>query len=115
MSFGERLRRARKAKRLTQKELAAKINAAHNSISNWENNQNMPDPDTIQNLCWVLGVQPNYFFEIDQPDISRNQSEKNTIRIAGRNGEFHERHLSDQQLTALLAILDQMPDASDDL
>ena len=38
------------------------INAAHNSISNWENDQNKPDPDTIQNLCWALDVQPNYFF-----------------------------------------------------
>lgn len=62
MTFGSRLRTARKAKQLTQKELAAKINAAHNSISNWENNQNMPDPDTIQNLCWALDVEPNYFF-----------------------------------------------------
>lgn len=65
MTFGERLRCARKEKRLTQKELAAKINAKHNSISNWENNQNMPDPETIQNLCWALDVQPNYFFSVD--------------------------------------------------
>lgn len=65
MTFGSRLRTARKAKQLTQKELAAKIKAAHNSISNWENDQNMPDPDTIQNLCWALDVQPNYFFSID--------------------------------------------------
>lgn len=65
MTFGQRLRIARKEKRLTQKELAAKINAAHNSISNWENDQNMPDPDTIQNLCWALDVQPNYFFSVE--------------------------------------------------
>lgn len=65
MSFGSKLRAARKAKQLTQKELAAKIKAAHNSISNWENDQNMPDPDTIQNLCWALDVEPNYFFSVD--------------------------------------------------
>lgn len=74
MTFGERLRNARKAKQLTQKELAAKINAAHNSISNWENDQNMPDPETIQNLCWVLNVEPNYFFSVGDsyyiPNIS---------------------------------------------
>lgn len=62
MTFGEKLRAARKAKKLTQKELASMIKAAHNSISNWENDQNMPDPDTIQYLCWALDVQPNYFF-----------------------------------------------------
>lgn len=65
MTFGSRLRAARKEKKLTQKELASKIKAAHNSISNWENDQNMPDPDTIQNLCWALDVQPNYFFSVD--------------------------------------------------
>lgn len=65
MTFGERLRYARKEKQLTQKELAAKINAKHNSISNWENNQNMPDPETIENLCWALDVQPNYFFSVN--------------------------------------------------
>lgn len=65
MTFGSKLRSARKAKQLTQKELAAKIKAAHNSISNWENDQNMPDPDTIQNLCWALNVQPNYFFDVE--------------------------------------------------
>ena len=73
MTFGERLRNARKEKKLTQKELAAKINAAHNSISNWENNQNMPDPDTIQHLCWALDVQPNYFFAVDDaPTCPKN-------------------------------------------
>lgn len=65
MTFGSRLRAARKAKQLTQKELAVKIKAAHNSISNWENDQNMPDPDTIQNLCWALDVEPNYFFSVE--------------------------------------------------
>lgn len=65
MTFGEKLRSARKAKKLTQRELASRIHAAHNSISNWENDQNHPDPDTIQNLCWALEVTPNYFFLSD--------------------------------------------------
>lgn len=72
MTFGNRLRNARKAKKLTQKELASKIKAAHNSISNWENDQNMPDPDTIQNLCWALEVEPNYFFSVDSPPLPKN-------------------------------------------
>lgn len=83
MSFGERLRTARKAKQLTQKELAALINAAHNSISNWENNQNMPDPDTIQNLCWALDVQPNYFFSVDT--LSSLPSASNMMTVPRMN------------------------------
>lgn len=72
MTFGQRLRSARKEKKLTQKELASKIQAAHNSISNWENDQNMPDPETIQNLCWALDVQPNYFFNVETPSLLKN-------------------------------------------
>ena len=48
MAFGERLRNARKNKGLTQKQLADLIGAKHNSISDWENNKNRPDPDTIE-------------------------------------------------------------------
>lgn len=62
MTFGERLKSARRLKQLTQKELALRIGAAHNSVSNWENNQNKPDPDTIELLCGVLGISPNYLF-----------------------------------------------------
>ena len=122
MTFGQRLRAARKAKRLTQKELAAEIKAAHNSISNWENDQNMPDPDTIQNLCWALDVQPNYFFSYDDgiftlpPTPAPEEPQHiNIIKIAGRDGSFRERRLTDAQFAALNSLLDQLPDASDDL
>lgn len=59
MSLGSNLRSARKEAGYTQKELAALIGAKHNSISNWENDQNKPDPDTIELLCGVLRVSPN--------------------------------------------------------
>lgn len=59
-TFGERLKTARKSKNLTQKELAQKVGAKHNSISDWENNKNKPDPDTIELLCGVLDMCPNY-------------------------------------------------------
>lgn len=61
--FGDRLRDARKAAGLTQRQLADKINVSNTSISNWELCVSTPDPDTIQNLCWALDVQPNYFFD----------------------------------------------------
>ncbi|MEG1782267.1 MAG: S24 family peptidase [Oscillospiraceae bacterium] len=56
MTFGERLRSFRREKKLTQKGLAELIGAKHNSVSNWENDQNKPDYDTISRLCGVLGV-----------------------------------------------------------
>lgn len=70
VSFGEKIKSARKAKGFTQKQLAAKINAAHNSISDWENNKNKPDPDTIELLCGVLEITPNYLLAASPKDFS---------------------------------------------
>lgn len=65
LSFGERIKAARKAAGLTQRQLVEMIRVSNTSISNWEKCVSMPDPDTIQHLCWALGVQPNYFFSVD--------------------------------------------------
>ena len=60
MTFGEKIKQARTAKKLTQKQLAEKINAKHNSISGWEKDKCRPDMDTIEFLCGVLEVTPTY-------------------------------------------------------
>lgn len=60
LTFGEKIKEARKHQNLTQKQLATLIGAAHNSISDWENNKNKPDPDTIELLCGILKITPNY-------------------------------------------------------
>ena len=70
LTFGEKIKNARKAKKLTQKQLAEKIGAAHNSISDWENDKNKPDPDTIESLCWVLEITPNYLLATSSDDFS---------------------------------------------
>lgn len=72
-SFGEKIREARKAEGLTQKELAAKIGAAHNSVSDWENDKNKPDPDTIELLCGVLNISPNYLLDADTKEFSPSE------------------------------------------
>ncbi len=77
MTFGERIRDARKRKKLTQKDLADLIGAKHNSVSNWENDQNKPDPDTIELLCGVLDVTPSYLLGYDEGISSTNDDEIN--------------------------------------
>ena len=62
MTFGDRLRKARKDNGLTQKQLADLIGAKHNSISDWENNKNRPDPDTIEYICDALEIPVSRLF-----------------------------------------------------
>ena len=77
LTFGEKIKEARKEKHLTQKQLADKIGAKHNSVSDWENNKNKPDPDTIELLCGVLGIAPNYL--LSTPFDSFSPIEKKII------------------------------------
>lgn len=60
MTFGKRLKKARTEKRMTQKQLADLLSVKHNSISNWENDINKPDPDTIELICGILEITPNF-------------------------------------------------------
>lgn len=60
--FGEKIRNARKALGLTQRELAERIGVSNTSISNWEKGFSRPDADLIQKLCGILRLQPNDFF-----------------------------------------------------
>ncbi len=65
MTLGQRLRDARKRSGYTQKKLAELIGAKHNSVSNWENGLNMPDPTTIELICATLNVTPNFLLMRD--------------------------------------------------
>lgn len=59
MNLGEKLFELRKAKNLTQDEVAEKLNVTRQTISKWETNQSVPDFDKIVPLCELYGISPN--------------------------------------------------------
>lgn len=75
MTFGEKIRNARKQNKMTQKQLADSIGAAHNSVSDWECNKNKPDPDTIELLCGILKITPNYLLTASDEEFSPTEKE----------------------------------------
>lgn len=75
LTFGEKIKESRKSQNLTQKQLAQLIGAAHNSISDWENNKNKPDPDTIELLCGALKITPNYLLNTSEDDFSPREKQ----------------------------------------
>jgi len=55
-SIGSIIQQARKAKKLTQKELANKLGVSASSISSWENNKSTPNAKMQEKLCQILGL-----------------------------------------------------------
>lgn len=118
-----RIRELRKQKGITMKQLGLLFGFGEATISQYETGKRQPNYDTLQKLSEYFGVTVGYLIGAEEKEILPAISEdgqqdivkRNIIRIAGRDGSIQERYLSDEQLSAVKSILDQLPDASDDL
>lgn len=90
-------------------------------VTKWKtNNIDIPSADVLSKLSRYFNLPISELLE-EQIEKAPVETDKrypescNIIKIAGRDGSFRERVLSDEQLAALIAIVDQMPDVPDDL
>ena len=85
MEFSEKLRQLRKAKHLTQKELASLIGVKHSVISFYEVGDRFPSPEVIRKLAVALHVSSDYLLGIEKAesvDISGlDDNEKALVRM----------------------------------
>ena len=83
--FPQRLRAARKAKGLTQEELAKKIHTKKATISNYENGYSSPNNETLSLLADILMTSVDYLLgRTDDPSPANNP----TITVAGQEIEL---------------------------
>lgn len=54
-TIGERIRKAREAKKLSQTDLANRLKLTRNAISLWESNKSEPKPKTMRQVAAILG------------------------------------------------------------
>ena len=59
---GAQIRKYRKAKGMTQKELGFRLGVAHNTISGYESGANEPDQNILFAIADILGVSVNDLF-----------------------------------------------------
>jgi transcriptional regulator with XRE-family HTH domain len=59
-SLGNRIRGLRKDKRITQRELAQKLEIDHTTVSKWEADVYEPDTSTLSRLADIFGVSTDY-------------------------------------------------------
>lgn len=63
--FGRRLRNLRLSKKLTQAQVAARLNLSKTSISGYENNTKTPSLDVLTQLAILYGVSADYLLGLD--------------------------------------------------
>ena len=70
MKFGDNLRQIRKNKKMSQEQLAEKVNVTRQSISKWENGESYPEMNNILELCKIFNCKLNDLVHTDMTDIS---------------------------------------------
>lgn len=71
---GKFIARCRKEKRLTQVQLAEKLNITDRAVSKWETGKSMPDSSIMLELCQILGITVNELLSGEK--IDRESYEK---------------------------------------
>lgn len=67
MDLKDKIKALRKSKKMTQSDLAKKLNIAVTSVSSWERGANKPLMDKIELMSDIFDVPTSYFFE-DSPE-----------------------------------------------
>ena len=79
LKIGGFITNCRKVKKLTQEELAEKMNVSVNAVSKWERGLNLPDTSNIPELCNILGITINELLEGKK--LNNEEQKKCLIRI----------------------------------
>ena len=70
MKFGDNLKTIRKNKKMSQEQLAEKMNVSRQSVSKWENGEAYPEMNNILELCKIFNCKINDLIHTDMSDIS---------------------------------------------
>jgi transcriptional regulator with XRE-family HTH domain/DNA-directed RNA polymerase subunit RPC12/RpoP len=99
--IGKFIQEKRKEKKLTQSELAEKLNVTDRAISKWENGNCLPDAGTMPVLCKILNISINDLFSGEIVDMKNNEKklEENLLDMAKLKEE------KDKQLLALEYVI----------
>lgn len=67
MAFGTRLQALRRARGLTQEDLAAELNVSRQAVSKWESGRGYPEVEKLLYICRRYGVSMSSLFDEDAP------------------------------------------------
>jgi transcriptional regulator with XRE-family HTH domain len=66
--IGQRIKQARKAKKVSQTDLATAFNLNQSRVTEWESGKYSPHISLVPRLADILGVSIEYFFKEEDVD-----------------------------------------------
>ena len=103
--IGKFIQELRKEKKMTQQELADKLNVTDRAISHWENGRRLPDVSLFKPICEIFDISVNELISGER--INKNtimkKSEENIISTLNMNEE--NKRKSKKIIGALILLL----------
>ena len=105
--IGKFINSKRKEIRLTQAELAEKLNVTNRSVSKWENGICMPDSSIIPELCDILNITINDLFSGEVVDKKNNEKilESNLLNVFKDKEEFDKALLKVESIIVFVSLI----------
>ncbi len=118
MDTGERIKRRREELGMSQEELAKKLGyKSRSSINKIELASRTFTQSKIKAFADALDVSPLYILGMEEKTSGEKEPTEgrriNIVRLAGRDGSFLEKKLTDEQIAALKVMISQLPEAED--
>ena len=101
--IGKFIAECRKAKQLTQAQLAEKLNITDRAISKWETGKGMPDSSIMLELCDILGISVNELLKGESIEME-NYSKAAEENLLAMKMETEKQHRLMLNLEVLLGL-----------
>ncbi len=108
--------------RLSKAEFYERSGISSASYSQWNTGKYNPSITKLRQAAEVLGLDFDYLCDgcsqkekAPTPEGERLFEDKNVLRIAGRDGSYMVKVLTDEQMKAVMTMVDHLPDAYEDL
>lgn len=94
-----------------QKDLTDFLGLTKNTFTNWKGGASESYKKYLPQIADFFNVSVDYLIGKEKAPAVNGEGDKNTIKIAGRDGSLVERTLTDEQLDLIKKMIEQMPDA----
>ena len=115
IKVGNNIKRIRKQKNISQKDMAKKLNMPSSTYSNYENNNREPNAATLRKIAYILNVDISDLLNLNSPenessekylsdDINTIQVIENLIKLCEFNINFNKLSSDDRELESSLKL-----------
>lgn len=105
--IGKFIAECRKNQKLTQEQLAEKLNITYKAVSKWECGKGLPDASIMMDLCTILEISVNDLLSGEKVDKDKyvDKADENLIKMKQNEEKFESELNIIQKVFVILSVI----------